>query len=191
MKTEHAIIAAVVIIGVLFAANSLLGLTKNEATTTTSRTTLMPAASTSSVTSTTTTTSRTTTSSSTTTTTTSSTTTTTLHVVADPKATVEITADKSLYYSNQLMTFTVLVNSSDNLSYSKMSLRGIMAGYYRIDEDNTVNLSKGVNTLSFQYRAPKCYGCSGILPGKYNVSVELAYYGRTIGADTIRIEMKQ
>jgi hypothetical protein len=112
-------------------------------------------------------------------------------VVADPKATVEITADKPLYYSNQLMTFTVSVNSSDNLTYSKISLRGIMAGYYRIDEDNTVNLSKGVNTLSFQYRAPKCYGCSGILPGKYNVSVELAYYGRTIGADTTRIEMKQ
>jgi hypothetical protein len=89
------------------------------------------------------------------------------------------------------MTFTVVLNSSDDLSYAKVSLRGIMAGYYRIDEDNTVNLSRGTNTLSFQYRAPKCYGCSGILPGKYNVSAELFYYSKSLGKDTVRIDMKQ
>jgi hypothetical protein len=102
-----------------------------------------------------------------------------------------MTSDKSVYYSNQMMTFTVSVNSSDDLSYAKVSLQGIMAGYYRIDENNTVNLSRGVNTLSFQYRAPKCYGCSGIRPGKYNVSVGLVYYGTSIGKDMVKIELKQ
>lgn len=89
------------------------------------------------------------------------------------------------------MNIAVVMDSSDDLGGVKIKIYGIKSGYYRIDKTEELELEKGLNEKTFSYQTPGCYGCAGIKPGLYNITVDLLYNEEVIASATTEIEMQQ
>lgn len=135
------------------------------------------------------TTTTTTTSSTTSSTTTSSTSTTT--VMPDQEVEISLSTDKETYHSNEHMDIAVTIDSPAIFRDVGVRVYGIKAGSYRLDKTEKMNLSIGVNTLTFSYKTPRCTGCAGIRPGNYQINVDLIYTNDFIARATKNVEIKQ
>lgn len=99
-------------------------------------------------------------------------------------------ADKELYHSGETITLNAFVESPFDIN-ATLRFYGIYVNRYRLDLTKTVSLNKGENNISFQYKAPNCYGCAGISPGTYEIKADLSYNGEVLAADSLDIEIRQ
>lgn len=188
IDSKYIVMLFIVSVGLVFAVTSLLQ--TNSISTTSTTTTTEP------TTTTTSTTSSTTKTTSTTTTTTTETEPTAINTSTQPKATetevsMKTSSDKELYHSGDILTLAINLNSSEPMPGAQLKVYGIKSGYYRINDTKKIDVSEGENSFSFTYKTPNCYGCSGIKPGRYNLTTELIYYGKVISKQTIEFEMRQ
>ena len=107
------------------------------------------------------------------------------------KGAVYLETDKGLYHSGEIIKINSVINSSSAFNDVKVRFYGIYAGRYRLDSNKTVDLIEGKNNITFDYKAPNCYGCSGIKPGTYSINVDVIYNNSTIGSKSIDIEIRQ
>ncbi|MBU2543929.1 rhodanese-like domain-containing protein, partial [Patescibacteria group bacterium] len=100
-------------------------------------------------------------------------------------------SDKKVYYSNEIMTLTLKINSSSMLENVWIRTYGILDKWdsYRLNIEQKTNLTPGTNVLDFSYNTPSCYGCVGINPGIYKLT-SLITYGEISVNKTTDIEIK-
>ncbi len=135
------------------------------------------------------TTTTTSTSSTTSSTTTSSTSTTT--VIPNQEVEISLSTDKETYHSNEHMDIAVTIDSPAILRDVGVRVYGIKAGSYRLDKTKKVNLTAGINTITFSYKTPRCTGCAGIRPGNYPINVDLIYGNDFIARATKNVDIRQ
>jgi len=99
--------------------------------------------------------------------------------------------DKKVYYSNEIMTLTLKINSSSRIENVRIRTYGILDkwGNYRLNIEQKTNLTSGTNMLDFSYLTPSCYGCVGINPGTYELISSITYDEISVNKTT-SIEIK-
>ena len=107
-----------------------------------------------------------------------------------PSAALTLETDKDVYHSGETMNINVNVVSNEVFDGDLM-VYGINSRYYRLNKTKEVNLTKGLNTFIFEYKAPSCNTCSGIRAGAYDVTAKLTYQNETIANSTISVDIQQ
>ena len=105
---------------------------------------------------------------------------------------MKISTDKTFYYSNELINFTIEINSSKEMRDLFFTTYGILDKWnrYRLNETRILNLSNGINRIEFSYITPSCYGCAGIIPDNYTIVAMLIKGNETIANTTCKIEIR-
>ncbi len=77
-----------------------------------------------------------------------------------------LSTDKQVYHSNEEMNITLDVYASGETE-ADVKVFGIKdrRNNYRLNQFEKRNLTSGINTISYSYITPSCYGCAGINPG--------------------------
>ncbi len=119
------------------------------------------------------------------------TTTTTTENFIKENLTLSVSADKQIYHSGDKINVSVKIESSIFIEDAIVKVYGIYAGSYRIEDTKDVIIYPGKRELSFAFTTPRCYGCSGISPGVYNLSVEVIYAGSVLKSKTINLTVEQ
>jgi hypothetical protein len=103
----------------------------------------------------------------------------------------DFSTDKEIYQSKEKMNLTLDVYCSKNLENVDVKIFGIKdrGNNYKLNIKKVVNLTSGLNSLSFSYNTPSCYGCAGINPGFYNLTASVSY-NEINKTETKTIEMK-
>ena len=96
-------------------------------------------------------------------------------LLLNPIDVVNLTTDKELYHSGEIINITADIGSPFPLNNVSVRFYGIYSRGYRLDQTKIVDLKKGQNTVNLNYIAPRCYGCSGISPGTYKVNINISY----------------
>jgi len=104
---------------------------------------------------------------------------------------LSLKTDKDLYHSGEIINITADVSSPVNLDNVKVRFYGIYSRTYRLDKTETISPNQGENTITTAYTAPRCYGCSGISPGTYQISVDVVYNNQTLASSSKDIEIRQ
>ena len=104
---------------------------------------------------------------------------------------VSVSTDKPLYHSGEIIKLSVKLDSPSDMNNVTLKYYGILSGSYRLSKSQIVDVKKGENNYSLDYVAPNCFGCAGISPGTYDVSVDVIYADRTVGTGTLGIEIRQ
>ncbi len=92
-----------------------------------------------------------------------------------------VSADKDVYHSAEVMNLTVLVYSSSDAENVTVTANGING---RLNIEKTLNLDAGENGVSFTYKLPRCNVCGGIRAGTYDLTCEVSYGNMTIKNST-------
>jgi len=82
-----------------------------------------------------------------------------------------LTTDKNVYHSKEKMNITLDVYVSEDVE-ADVKVFGIKdrRNNYRLNEVERRNLTSGINTISYSYTTPSCYGCAGIIPGTKQIT---------------------
>lgn len=111
---------------------------------------------------------------------------------AEENLTLSIVTDKESYHPKEKMNISVKINSSIFIEDVNLRVYGIYAkGNYKIDSTKNVVLYPGKREVLFEFITPECYGCSGISPGIYNISVELIRAREILKRDTKNLRIEQ
>ncbi len=105
--------------------------------------------------------------------------------------TLSVSADKQVYHSGDKINISVSIESSVFLEDTIVKVYGIHAGEDRISDTQDVVIYPGKRELSFAFTTPRCYGCAGISPGVYNLSVEIVNAGNLLKSRTINVRIEQ
>jgi len=92
-----------------------------------------------------------------------------------------VSADKDVYHSAEVMNLSVLVYSSSHVENVTVTANGING---RMNIEKTLNLDAGENGMSFTYKLPRCNVCGGIRAGTYDLTCEVSYGGMTVKNST-------
>jgi len=104
---------------------------------------------------------------------------------------ISVATDKPLYHSGEMIHITADINSPLELDGADIRFYGIYAKRNRLDQNKIVDLVQGMNQVVLDYEAPSCYGCSGIKPGSYQISVDVVYESEVLATGSIFIEIRQ
>jgi len=85
---------------------------------------------------------------------------------------VNVSTDKDLYHSAEVMTFKVLVYAVKDFEDVNVTANGIVN---RLNATRIVNLTEGVSEVPFVYTLPRCNVCGGIRAGYYNITGGVVY----------------
>ncbi len=79
--------------------------------------------------------------------------------------------DKELYHSNEKMNITLDLYASEDAEVD-IKIFGIKdrRNNHRLNKVEKRNLTSGINTISYSYTTPSCYGCAGINPGTKQIT---------------------
>ena len=69
---------------------------------------------------------------------------------------LNVSTDKGVYHSSELLNINAVMYSNADVSDATVTVKGING---RLDKERNLNLSEGVNELSFTYKLPKCNVC--------------------------------
>ena len=114
--------------------------------------------------------------------------------IASSEPSVELTSlntDKELYHSGEMIHIAFNINSQTVLNNVSIRFYGIYSRIYRLDQTKIVDLIMGENTITLDYQAPRCYGCSGISPGTYQITADVIYNNEILTNNSISIEIRQ
>ena len=105
---------------------------------------------------------------------------------------VSLTTDKQVYHSNDKMEIMLEIFASNDVENVDVKVFGIKdrGDNYRLNKVEKQNLTSGINTLTFPYKTPSCYGCSGIKAGLYQITT-LVSYDDMVMNESVEIEMKR
>ena len=98
-----------------------------------------------------------------------------------------ISTDKDVYHSSEIMTLNVTLYSNANLEDVITKVTGIND---RFIQDRILDIKKGENEMIFSYQLPRCNVCGGIAAGDYPLYCEINYSGVTV-SDSITINIRQ
>ena len=100
--------------------------------------------------------------------------------------------DKEVYHSNEPMNITLGISSSDKIDNVTVNVFGIKdrGNNYRINKLETVNLTSGINTFTYSYTTPSCYGCAGIDAGIHEITAIISYQNISQNS-TIKIDIER
>lgn len=84
----------------------------------------------------------------------------------------DISVDKEVYHSAEVMNLSMVVYSDFDLKNVSVKIEGING---RLNQEKVLNLSKGMNEVSFSYQLPKCNVCGGIKEGNYTLNCKVIY----------------
>ncbi|MBW3003278.1 hypothetical protein KY337_01845 [Candidatus Woesearchaeota archaeon] len=101
-----------------------------------------------------------------------------------------LTTDMPLYHSNEMIHLNANLESMTDIN-ATVRFYGINASRLRIDETIDSVLVKGVNDVSFDYQAPRCYGCAGVKPGTYQIAVDVISGNLTMATASVDVELMQ
>jgi len=105
---------------------------------------------------------------------------------------VNVSTDKDLYHSNELVAITVTVSSAENLTNATLRFEGLKDNYGRdrISHDIPASLQPGETNITYDYNLPPCSICAGLSPGNYSFNVSLVHDNTVLSDMThfIRIE---
>jgi hypothetical protein len=106
---------------------------------------------------------------------------------------VNVTTDKGLYHSNEVMTITVTITSSGNLTNATIKFDGLRDHYgrERLSHDLTTDLPTGEINLTYDYNLPSCSICAGLSPGMYSFKVSLIHDNSVLSNMTHSIRIEQ
>jgi len=104
---------------------------------------------------------------------------------------ITLSTDKGLYHSGEIIHITVSINSPIEIENVTIRFYGIYSRRYRLDQTKVVDLDKGENNVTLDYNAPRCYGCSGISPGTYQISADVIFNGENLVNSTVDVEIRQ
>jgi hypothetical protein len=90
---------------------------------------------------------------------------------------VNVTSDKNLYHSSEVMTLKVSVYAGKDLQDVNVTANGVVN---RLNATRIVNLTRGVSEVPFVYTLPKCNVCGGISAGYYNITGGVVYGNTTL-----------
>ncbi|MEA3343458.1 MAG: hypothetical protein U9Q92_04785 [archaeon] len=98
-----------------------------------------------------------------------------------------VSVDKAVYHSSEVVNLVMEIYSSTNAQNVTVTAKGIGG---RFNKRRVLNLTEGVNELSFAYKLPRCNVCGGIREGKYNLSCEVISGSATI-KDYVTVDILQ
>lgn len=104
---------------------------------------------------------------------------------------ITLSTDKELYHSGEIIHITAGINSPAEIENVTIRFYGIYSGRYRLDQTKVVDLHEGENNVTLDYNAPRCYGCSGISPGTYQISTDVIFNGGSMLNSTVDVEIRQ
>jgi len=104
-----------------------------------------------------------------------------------------VSTDKSLYHSKEIMNITVIASSRGDMSNTTLKLTGIQNRYgeAQLEDEIPVNLTPGRNILKYDHKLPTCSSCSGLSAGTYEIDVALVKDGNVIANTTYSIDLEQ
>ena len=99
--------------------------------------------------------------------------------------------DKELYHSNEPMNISLVISTSNKMNNVTLKVFGIKdrSGNYRINRLEIVNLTSGINTFTYSYTTPPCYGCAGIDAGIHDITSIVSYQEINLNS-TIKIDIE-
>jgi hypothetical protein len=97
----------------------------------------------------------------------------------------EVSTDRELYHSAEVMNVTAVVYSDGNAENVVVTATGING---RMNIVKEINLTEGENNVGFTYTLPRCNVCGGISPGTYEIGCTVEYgNGTTDGSVSVEI----
>ena len=103
---------------------------------------------------------------------------------------IDFGTEKGLYHSGEIMNIFAKIDSNIELENVSLRFYGIYASRNRLDQIKMVDLKKGENSIDLDYNAPRCYGCSGIKPGTYQINLDVVYGNEKL-TKSVDVEIKQ
>ena len=106
---------------------------------------------------------------------------------------VNVSTDKDLYHSNEVMAITVTVGSAGNLNNVTLKIDGLKDNYgrERISYEIPANLQPGEMNITYNYNLPPCSICAGLSPGMYSFNVSLIHENTVLSNTTHFIQIEQ
>ena len=106
---------------------------------------------------------------------------------------LNLSTDKKVYHSSEEMELTAVVETSGRLENVTIRVYGIKdrRGNFRIDAKREVNIEPPGTKETFVFRMPSCYGCAGVSPGKYNLTVEVSKDGKVLGNFSKEVKLEK
>jgi len=88
---------------------------------------------------------------------------------------VNVSTDKGLYHSNEVMVINVTISSPGSLTNASLKFDGLRDNYgrERISHDIPADLKPGETNITYIYNLPPCSICAGFSPGNYSFNVSL------------------
>ena len=107
--------------------------------------------------------------------------------------TLSIELNEDIFYSEDLMIINITVDSALELDDEvRLRVDGIQAGpFKKLGDYEDFFLDVGTENIIFEYDVPRCYGCSGIDPGIYNMTATLSRKKNIIASDFIEFEIAE
>jgi hypothetical protein len=107
--------------------------------------------------------------------------------------TLSIELNGDVFYSEDLMIINVTVDSVQDYDEElRLRVDGIHAGpFQKLSEYEDFFLDAGTMNIIFEYDVPRCYGCSGIDPGTYNMTAILSLKKEVLASDFIEFEIAE
>lgn len=104
---------------------------------------------------------------------------------------MSILTDTEVYHSGEFMEARISTACNKNLDSAIVKFYGIRnkIGSWEINEEKIVEINPPGNETVFLVTMPRCYGCSGIDPGEYDIIAELIYNNEIIASTTKTVEL--
>lgn len=105
---------------------------------------------------------------------------------------IGIAADKSVYHSSEEMELTSTIGTDTRVGNLTIRVYGIKdrGGRYRINGERLIDIAPPGKTETFTFSMPSCYGCAGVSPGEYEITMEIIRNNETIGNDSVTVVLE-
>jgi hypothetical protein len=90
------------------------------------------------------------------------------------------------------MNISLVISASNNMNNVTLNVFGIKdrGNNYRINRLETVNLTSGINTFTYSYTTPPCYGCAGIDAGMHDITATVSYKEINLNS-TVKVDIER
>ncbi len=83
-----------------------------------------------------------------------------------------VITNREVYHSSELMKIKAIVESDANIENVTVKVSGING---RLNQERTIELTEGLNEVSFSFHLPRCNVCGGIREGDYDITAEVIF----------------
>jgi hypothetical protein len=111
--------------------------------------------------------------------------------VSSPPAITEVTTDKELYHSREVIKIAIFLNASQETDDTTVRIVGIrdQFGRMRLSHTMPATISSKPAVLTYEYPLPHCSSCSGLKNGVYEINVTLVRNGAIISHMTRSVQI--